>query len=245
MLKLCKKNKLINVGAGGSESPCKIIRYVGESLPNDIQWNNGDLYINTTGGVNRVYKCVLDYDDGNDVTFVEDQFKQGYLYYNVYSRTLNLYDNGELVVIYDPSQNVITYEDLREQIVAEIDDRLATVKVDQILTGTVDPNTDEFYYEGDGVPVAITGIEVQAPSTVTPQNSELVYIDSSADSEAQKDIPSGIYLKDNNGTIYQNFTTANSIISSDNIANAINITAGNSKLVQTILPNGALSLKNN
>ena len=52
-------------------------------------------------------------------------------------------------------------------------------------------------------------------------------------------------MKDNNGTIYQNFTTANSIISSDNIANAINITAGNSKLVQTILPNGALSLKNN
>lgn len=262
MLKLCKKNKLINVGAGGSESPCKIIRYIGENLPSDIQWNNGDLYISTTGGVNKVYKCVLDYDDGNDVTFVEDQFKQGCLYYSVYDGKLNLYDNGQLVTIYDPNANTLNYEDLREEFTRIIDSRLSIATVDRIVIPKVDDVTDpadpNLYYEGDGVPVAITGIETNAPDRLTPENSEIIYMDTldltnnnNLDEDTKnyfeeivKD-PRPYLLDPITGVLYTDWGQNNSNISSAKILEASTITTGGSTNAFSVLPNKGLSTNSN
>ena len=257
MLKLCKKNKLINVSTlgGGQESPCKIIRYTGDNIPNDIQWNDGDLYIDTrqSFGLNsqsetgKVYKYVSSYDDQGEATFVEDSFKQGYLYYDAQNQKTSVYDNGVLVPIFEPA-NDLTVDGLRTLVNQELDEKLNVIEVSKILIPQIDNPADpaEFVYEGDGIPVAVNGYQDAAPVTVTPENSELIYIDKFTDTipdDVEPQIDPGVYLIDTNGIVYNTWTTTNANISSEAVNGAIAISNGIN--AQIVLPNGGLSLKNN
>ena len=268
MLKLCKKRKLVNVSTAGSstiqEAPCKIIRYIGDNIPNDIQWVDGDLYIrdmvnasldNITNFI-KVYRYVSSLDSDGDATFIEDSLRQGYLYFNAQTSVLSICDNGELISIFDP-QAQIGINDVKGIVDQEIDTKLPllTGKIDQVIIPQVDDPEDptQYEYHADGQeetePMVIGGVQEVAPPSVTPTTSQVVYIDKITGpglpplvEEIPPPIDPGLYLMDTETNIlYENWEANNSTVSKKDLETANLLSVGNTGTVRVKQNNNKLS----
>ena len=138
MLKICKKNTnggsedLTLVPAVRMESPCKLVRYVGEQYPLDYTWKEGDYWIKQGEyGQTTLWKRQGD----NYGIFYQESPQNGQLYYCEDTGKLLVWDASvdSFKVMYEPKE--LDMSEIRTTIKDEVRKHFAAVPFARVESG--------------------------------------------------------------------------------------------------------------
>ena len=137
MLKICKRKdnnestELTLVPAVKQESPCKIVKFVGEYIDEEINWQDGDYWITNVGGDQiklwRYYSSLR--------SFLEESPKHGFLYYYKNEKELYVWDEESKEFILLCSEDMGVDERINTALGEMLDSYRIALPISEVVTG--------------------------------------------------------------------------------------------------------------